>query len=186
MPKFIDITGQKFGNLTAVTREEGASPIKWICKCDCGNITSTRQSRLKAGTCVSCGCKKKHNAATHGMSGTVEYRTWRDIINRCENVSHKDFNDYGGRGIKICKEWRKDFLAFYSDMGDRPSNKHSIDRIDNNKGYSKDNCKWSTWTQQANNRRNNRKISINGESKTIAQWARYFRCSRDHIISTYT
>ena len=107
----------------------------------------------------------------HGMYGTPEYRSWQHMKSRCFNPNHKNYLDYGGRGIKVCDLWLN-FENFLADMGLKPTAKYSIDRIDNDGDYCPDNCKWSTQTEQVNNRRSNRLITIDDVTLTIAQWAK--------------
>lgn len=108
---------------------------------------------------------------SHGFAGTGTYRTWRSILNRCTNSNDPTWARYGGAGIKCCDEWMT-FDGFYADMGTRPENT-TIDRIDNKKGYSKENCRWADWIMQNNNKTNNRYLKYNGEEKTVAEWGRY-------------
>lgn len=102
------------------------------------------------------------------------YGLWGNIKRRCYDPNHKNFDRYGGRGITVDDRWlgKRGFDNFMDDMGPKPTPKHTLDRIDNDRGYSPKNCQWATWVQQANNRSNNRFIEINGESKTLAQWTR--------------
>lgn len=108
---------------------------------------------------------------THGGTGTVEYRAWVSMRERCYRTNHKHYADYGGRGITVCERWRYDFRAFLSDMGHRPAGM-TLERIDNDKGYGPDNCVWAGWRQQQNNRRSNVRIEFGGMCLTVAQWAR--------------
>lgn len=110
-------------------------------------------------------------AKTHGMKKTKEWKTWSSMRERCLNPNHRFYYSYGGRGITICKRWDK-FENFYSDMGNRPSGNYSLDRRDNNKGYSPSNCYWATKLEQGNNRRTNKIVTHAGKSQTVAQWAR--------------
>jgi hypothetical protein len=106
----------------------------------------------------------------HGMFGTPTYRAWAAMIQRCKNPNRWAYQFYGKRGIKVCRKW-KSFVGFYADMGHRPSQLHTLDRTDNNKGYSKSNCRWATRKDQARNRRSSKFIRYNGQSKTIAEWS---------------
>lgn len=184
--------GLRVGMLT-VTRElfgeEKRRPEGryWLCRCDCGELTqkSTNQINkyLRNQKRASCGCE--FNATRfkkHGKHGTTEYAIWRLMLARCGNPKHKSFAQYGGRGITVCERWRASFSAFYEDMGDRPSMKHSLGRIDNNKGYEPTNCRWETPWQQANNRSTNRILTLGQTSLTIAEWGRKLGISR-HVLS---
>ena len=108
--------------------------------------------------------------ATHGMTKSPEYVAWHDMKNRCYLKSNKQYKDYGGRGIKVCAEWRDSFEQFFADMGCRPDG-HSIDRIDNSRGYDKYNCRWATRRQQDVNRSNSRVLDFNGKQQTVVEWA---------------
>jgi len=116
---------------------------------------------------------KGHKAwnKTHGMDGTSIYKTWIGLKARCYNKNDKDYKNYGGRGIKVCKRWKNSFENFYNDMGDKPKGM-SIDRIDNNGNYEPSNCRWATIEQQNNNKRNNHLLTYNGKTQTITQWSR--------------
>lgn len=116
--------------------------------------------------------KKNHHKKTHGMTESPEYVAWCCMKQRCEYPPFPQWADYGGRGISVCSRWRDSFENFYTDMGPRPSPKHSIDRIDNNGDYEPGNVRWSTHRQQQNNMRSNRLITYNGETLTMAQWSR--------------
>jgi len=109
---------------------------------------------------------------THGMTGSVEYRTWRNMKRRCYNLRDKNYTDYGGRGIRVCSRWIKSFTNFYEDMGKRPGQDYSLDRIDNSSDYSPDNCRWATAEIQANNTRRNRLLTLDKKTMTLAQWCR--------------
>jgi hypothetical protein len=102
---------------------------------------------------------------------TPEYVVWRNMIARCTDSRHKSFSRYGGRGIKVCERWEESFEAFWNDMGDRPSPKHSLDRRDNDGDYTKSNCRWSTTREQARNRSNNVLLTHNGITRSVADWA---------------
>lgn len=162
MTRMIDITGQRFGRLTAIepTGQSLNKYILWRCKCDCGNEHIARSHDLRQGTTKSCGCLLRETATrmgksntTHGMTNAPEYYTWEAMKQRCCNPKDISYKRYGGRGIKICKRWLDSFENFYADMGPRPTPEHTIQRIDNDKGYSPANCKWVPWQEQYSNRR---------------------------------
>lgn len=166
--------GRKFGRLSVI-RFVGVNKHRiklWECSCDCGNLTIVRGTTLRSGMTKSCGCFQKTHAKTHGLSrsGCPEYRVWAGMLFRCNSELASGYHNYGGRGIKVCDRWQS-FENFFIDMGKRPSPKHSIDRIDNNKDYSPDNCRWATKKQQDRNRRTNRIVEINEIAKPLIEWA---------------
>lgn len=125
----------------------------------------------------------KHFNETHGMSKTPEYRSWMGMKDRCYNEKNKKHHRYGGRGISVCERWRNSFEDFLNDMGPKPSKDASIDRIDNDKGYSPENCRWATQKEQQNNRGNNALLTCHGETLTISQWAMRSEVSEDTIFA---
>jgi hypothetical protein len=118
---------------------------------------------------------------THGMTDTPEWRAWKGMVERCTSPTHKAWAHYGGRGIKVCKRWLT-FENFYADMGPRPDGM-TLDRENNNRGYSPANCRWATWDEQQNNRRSNVYLTLDGETKTLKQWATQF--SVDYAVAKY-
>jgi len=178
MPKIKDLTGKKFGKL-AVLEFIGISKhvAKWLCRCECGNITVVTCGSLRNGHTQSCGCLRdektiEHNT-THGLSDHPLYPVWNDMRKRCKNKNAKRYKDYGGRGIKICEEWGKTpelFIKWAEQNGYKEG--LTIDRIDNNSDYCPKNCTFSTMAEQNNNKRNNHLIEYNGETKNINQWAK--------------
>lgn len=174
--KKLDLVGQKFGRLTVVktTGKDKQGNYVWLCQCDCGNITKVRGYILKIGNTKSCGCLRKDimtkKFRTHGMAKTTEYKSWANMKNRCLNKNLDCYKYYGGRGIKVCDEWKNSFETFYKDMGDKPKGTN-IDRIDNNGNYCKENCRWATRKEQMRNTRRNKMITYRKETMSLAEWA---------------
>lgn len=177
MSKAIDIKGIRFGRLIAIepTKKRSSSGcIIWKCKCNCGTITYVPVNTLRNGQ-KSCGCLQKEAVrkanTTHGKSYTKIHRTWSSIKDRCLNSNDVAYNNYGGRGIKICEEWANDFMTFCNWSYSNGYNETlTIDRIDNNGNYEPSNCRWVERKTQQNNRRNNHYITINNETKTLQEW----------------
>lgn len=144
------LVGTIFDRLTVLSETDKIDKNKrYLCQCICGKQVKVKSPQLKNGKTTSCGCKR--GVDRKGMSTTSVYATWRAMHRRCTDPKHKSYPQYGGRGIKVCDRW-KDFLLFVEDMGPRPP-KHTLDRYDNYKDYEPGNCKWSTNSQQAFNRR---------------------------------
>lgn len=174
MGKLKDLVGQKFGRWTVVSFAERRKKCSyWNCVCECGKEKIVSHGNFKKGISKSCGCFKKENpgSKTHGLTRTAEYQTWLGFKKRCNNPKNKGYKNYGGRGIIVCDRWLHSFENFFEDMGYRPSPKHSLDRIENNKGYYKENCRWATRKEQNNNQRSNVKITFKNTTLNIAQWA---------------
>ena len=174
MATFIDLTGQQFGRLVVTERAENSAKgeAQWYCLCVCGNETRVPTRHLRGGNTKSCGCSNRDVSTTHGMSSSPEYVIWSGIKQRCYNEKNPDYHHYGERGIIVCDEWKESFEAFYRDMGPRPSPQHSIDRRENDKGYSKKNCRWATQIEQSNNTRRNIFYIYNGITRTLKAWCR--------------
>lgn len=172
-----DLTGKRFGRLTCVYY---VGNCKWLCKCDCGeNVFKVVAKVALRHSIVSCGCFARELAVVngrkrmtkHGMHRAPEYAIWQAMRQRCSNPKHKEWRLYGERGVRVCKRWAR-FEAFYEDMGPRPSAKHSLDRKDNGLVYSKSKCRWATGVEQGNNTRRNHRLTIGGQTRTLAEWAR--------------
>lgn len=158
-----------------------------VCLCDCGVVKLVSNSLLRSGKTESCGCMKLEalqKRVVHGYnrqnSRSSEYDAWNNMRARTGNPKSSHYKDYGGRGIKVCERWGS-FENFISDMGDKPSSKHSLDRIDVNGDYTPENCRWATKKEQARNCRNSVHITCNGETKTLAEWAEVTGVRRETI-----
>lgn len=172
-----DISGQKFGRLTAI-RPDGRYPsgnIKWLCECECGNFTHTSVAALKKGQSTSCGCYSSERMAAyntkHGGFGTRLYEIWRQMHRRCYGTNTRAYPLYGGRGITVCEEWQE--YGPFRDwaLANGYTENLTIDRVDVNGNYTPLNCRWATMKEQANNKRNNHRITYSGETHTVSEWA---------------
>jgi len=179
--------GDRFGKLLVTgtiekTIGKKGRKIRYlVCNCDCGGKAITTITQLRSGHTVGCGCYRREVNLTHNLSSSSEYNIWRGIKSRCFNRKDPRYKDYGGREISVCNRW-KSFENFYQDMGKRPIKK-TLDRIDNSKGYSKENCKWSTSTEQQNNMRSNHYLEYNNEIKTVTQWEKYLNINKGTLAS---
>lgn len=189
----IDLTGRRFGRLTVVEQDATAPSgagrcAKWICRCDCGNETTVYSSNLLRGITKSCGCYRSDRLKTHGATKSRLYRIWCTMKARCKS---DQYEFYHGRGITVCDEWLNSFQAFYDwAIGNGYKDDLSIDRIDNNKGYHPQNCRWATAKEQANNTRKNIRIEFDGYVHTLAEWSTivsipyatlYYRIVKQHL-----
>lgn len=176
----IDLTGRNFGRLVVI-REAGRKrkEVAWECLCKCGKTVVVNGYALRSGHTQSCGCyavdRAKAENTKHGMFGTLIYRTYANMKNRCYNPNYYLFKHYGGKGVSVCETWLGDngFDNFYQwSLLNGYREGLSIDRIDNSKNYCPENCRWVDMTTQQNNRTNNRVITVNGETHTMAEWSR--------------
>ncbi len=195
-----NLTGTRFGTVEVISRVEAPANYKgrnvfWLVKCDCGNDRVTRTNALKKLRMPKCpGCPFRTKACKHGFSKYKERATWISMRNRCGNPEHKQYKHYGGRGIIVCDGWINSFESFLSDMGKKPSPAHSIDRIDNDKGYlcghcdqcrrqglEKTNCRWATQDVQNRNRRTSVNVTIDGVEMCISDAAAHIGVARGTV-----
>ena len=180
--KRLQLVGKRFGKLLVVSpygTKNGAS--MWLCKCDCGNTAIKKGAALKAGVGCHCGCVKnemlRKRFQTHNLSRTRLYKIWNGMKNRCSNTNLREYKYYGGRGIKVCNEWKEDFMKFYDwAIANDYADELTIDRIDVDGDYSPSNCRWITNREQQFNKRNNVLLTHNGETKTLTEW-----CEEKHL-----
>lgn len=187
MSELIDLTGKKFGKLTVVCRVENNKhrQPQWKCVCDCGKETVVVGQKLRKGITKSCGCLvyEQKTRLIHGMTGTVLHNRWLNMKSRCYNPNNKRYGRYGGRGIFVCEEWH-DFQNFYNwAISNGFSEELTLDRIENNKGYSPENCRWATPRQQANNTERNIFVEYMGRKQTVAEWCRELGLNKGVVYS---
>mgnify|MGYP006277804259 CR=1 FL=1 len=173
----IDMAGQRFGRLTVVGRESFCSgKTKWQCQCDCGQSAVVIGQLLRNGKTRSCGCLRADRAAETatkhggyvGRKPTRTMRIWKNMIQRTCNPQCPMYARYGGAGIDVCKTWQT-FKGFVADMGEAPDGL-TLERVDNSKGYSPDNCRWATYAEQSRNRSNTKLLTLNGKTQVAADW----------------
>lgn len=167
--------GEVFGRLTVIAPAgmNSYSKALALCQCSCGNTITCRVNNLRSSTTRSCGCYSREVTSKisrkHGHGLEPEAQVWRDIKKRCNNPNDKNYSNYGGRGIRLHPSW-EDYMVFRKEVGLRPFPGATLDRIDNNRGYEPGNVRWATMKVQARNKRSNVFVSINGETKTCADW----------------
>lgn len=183
----VNLLGQTFERLRVIERagsykvKKGAVAL-WLCECSCKTRIVIRGTELRKGKTKSCGCLRKEKGRLRGLQAlrhghttkgkmTPEYNCWVRIRSRCQNPKDSSFKYYGARGIVVCSRWES-FENFIEDMGYKPSNEHSIGRIDNDRNYTAKNCRWETPFEQQNNRRSNRLLCIGEITQTVTQWSR--------------
>jgi len=170
MPPIKNLIGKKFGRWTVVRPDKIVrNRMQWVCKCICGkerSIDGSKLPRYKHTQKCYCSINEKH-----GLKGTRAYNSWAHMIQRCTNPFNKDFPHYGGRGILVCEKW-KIFTNFYADMGQPPDPRHSLGRINNERGYEPDNVRWEDTESQRRNTRRNFIVTHNGKTQCIVEWAR--------------
>lgn len=188
-----DLTGQRFGYLTALARHGTSTgrtkKATWLCRCDCG-VEVVRESQslrsIHRPNAKHCGCRGNEANRTHGMTGTRPYRIWSGMRRRCTDSNDKDFKNYGARGVTVCKRWAKSFENFWADMGGGYADHLTLDRKNVNKGYSKANCQWATVREQGNNTRFNRWLETPKGCMTVAQAARTYGLEKGTLSARLT
>ena len=175
--KIKDLTGNKYNMLTVIGLAS-RDPVRWKCKCDCGGTTLVTTGNLTHGRVKSCGCLSHIGNPTHHMRHTKLYSKYAGILRRCYNQNEKCYKNYGGRGIKVCDEWKDSFMPFYEwAMENGYEDGLTIDRIDNDGDYCPDNCRWVDNATQANNRRSNLLYTMNGKTMNLTQWCKEYDLS---------
>lgn len=182
-PQFKNRVGQRFGRLLVIQQAECPSSRSrrttfWRCRCDCGNIVDISSDSLRRGSTQSCGCLRKEMLAqrnkSHGMRDNALYSTWSGMIQRCTDTNTDKYPVYGGRGIRVCAEWRRDFKLFHdyvSQLSDYGKKGYTLDRIDNDGNYEPGNIRWASPATQARNQHSNRMITHNGKTQCLRDWA---------------
>lgn len=174
---FKDINGKVFGRWTVLRLDEESKGkvARWVCRCECGTEQSVVGSSLRNGKSESCGCLVRENNTVHGHARKTgdksrTYATYKSMVQRCTNPEATGYSEYGGRGIDVCSRWLKSFEHFLEDMGERPHNR-TLDRIDNDLGYNKENCRWATQSEQTRNSRQSRRWYLHGKEYETAEEA---------------
>ena len=175
-----DLSGKSFANLKVlkIAQDEKYKKKKWLCQCKCGELIIVESNNLISGhtkSCKKCSIKNKsEKSKIHGMTNTKLYGVWNGMINRCENPNTTAYKDYGKKGISVCEEWHNASIFFEWAIKNGYKEGLQIDRINTQGNYCAENCRWVDRIQNANNKTNNKYIEYNGETKTMAEWARYF------------
>lgn len=188
MTNKIEIIGSRFGRLIPTetsTKTNKNKQLYFVCTCDCGDTAVVNFYKLVSGHTKSCGCisreiAKHLSVPKHGKNNTKIYRVWLRMKSRCYNPKDKAYKWYGERGLNVSDSW-KDFANFYNDMGDKPTSSHTLERINNSQGYSKENCKWATVQEQGANRRDNVNIQFNGKIQNVSAWAKELGLSHSSL-----
>jgi len=196
-PRYAVTPGTRFHRLlvTPRTARLPGGHKAWVCECDCGNECLRRPRELLTGDSRSCGCSRTESFSRtwrEKMASrppvkrkkTPEYQVWTSAKGRCSRKNGKYWNRYGGRGIAMCDKWRRSFGAFLADMGRRPSPQHSLDRINNDGNYEPGNCRWATRREQMQNRSDNSRVTIGGETLVVTEWTRRLGIY-EHLAAVY-
>jgi hypothetical protein len=193
MPALVALHGKTFGRLTVQARcgADRHGKALWLCLCSCGTKHVSTGQALTDGSTRSCGCFNREQKraicvernTTHGMSDTPVYHVWVNMLTRCYNKSSKGYRTYGAKGIRVCKRWRHNFAAFLEDLGEPPTTKHTIERINTSLGYRPNNCRWATMKEQQNNRTNNHAVTFNGRTQNLGEWADQYGLPKSTLLN---
>lgn len=185
--KYKDFVGRKINRWTILSQTETKNI--YLVKCDCGTFKKTILQAIVKETSKSCGCLNREIVTEHGYSSRYDltklrtYQVWSGIKQRCLNKENLNYFRYGGKGIGICSEWQNSFETFLKDMGEKPAKGYSIDRIDNQKGYFKENCRWATCKQQQQNISTNIMITFGGATRALSYWCDMFQIDHGTVLS---
>lgn len=180
----LKIEGQRFGKLVAIRhipKKEIGKLSLWLFRCDCGNEYISKFYPIKSGKVHSCGCSRFASGFGHGLCHLPEYKIWKGMKARCYNPHNNSYRWYGKRGIAVCERWLHSFANFMEDMGPRPGPEWSIDRVDCTANYTKENCKWSTSTEQSRNTSRTVYVTYNGKRKSMPEWAEHLEIDYDTL-----
>lgn len=190
MKNIRDYIGNKYGDFVVVGLDEEYigktyNSNHWLFKCQCGNVVSECPSRVLSGHKKSCGCRKMLRITKHGCCNSTFYHTWWSMMQRCYNQKHHNYLRYGKRGIRVCEEWHDPnrFISWAESTYPTSKDKHTLDRIDNDKNYTPDNCRWATAKRQSNNRRNTITYTIDGETKSLSEWCEIYEMPHSVVYS---
>lgn len=184
MRKPIDLTGKKFGKLLVIKQSDlyKNNHILWVCKCECGNEYLVRGQSLRSGKTTHCGCSR-HKYLQNSDQNKIRLRSiWRGMKDRCYNTKHRQYKNWGERGITVCDEWIDDFENFYNWAMENGYEKNlTLDRVDVNKNYEPNNCRWSSMAEQCCNKTNNIMLTFDNETKSLPEWARIYGIPRVNL-----
>ena len=185
MAPAIDLTGQRYSRLVALepVGRTTSGQVIWQFQCDCGNKLVSPAGDVRQGKTKSCGCKKREHISKvkfkHGLSKTGTHNSWYAMLYRCSVKTYRNYKNYGGRGITVCERWQS-FDKFLEDMGFQPHGL-TLERIDNNAGYSPSNCRWASRADQMKNTRLTRFLTFKGKTMCLSEWDRYLRFAKGTV-----
>lgn len=183
-PRIQNLIEKVYGRLTVIGYNDKIGRNHyWYCQCVCGAIKSVRQDHIVSGRIVSCGCYAREKNTKHGFAGSKVYKVWVHMKDRCFNKNCSEYENYGARGIDIYPEWIDSFESFHEYIGDPPTTRHTIERINNNGSYIPGNIKWATYGEQNRNHRRNVILEYDGRKMILEDWARYLGLER-HVLES--